>query len=84
MTMFYLKKYVEKLQIVRSKVSIFFRLYLYVFKVEITNKDYDIVPLFVKDEEGELHIISSYNKDIKEVQKGFKLVYLGKPLETVV
>ena len=52
--------------------------------IEITNKDYDIVPLFVKDEEGELHIISSYNKDIKEVQKGFKLVYLGKPLETVV
>ena len=37
MTMFNLKKYVEKLQIVRSKVSIFFRLYLYVFKVEITN-----------------------------------------------
>ena len=42
------------------------------------------MPLFVKDEEGELHIISSYNKDIKEVQKGFKLVYLGKPLDTVV
>jgi len=39
------------------------------------------IPLFIKDKEGELNIISSYNKDVNKVEPGFKLVYLGKPLE---
>ncbi|WP_370477357.1 cation:proton antiporter [Tamlana flava] len=48
--------------------------------IEITNEDEDIVPLFVKDKKGVLEIISSYNKAIENVAKGFKLVYLGKPM----
>ena len=28
--------------------------------IRITNKDKDIIPLFIKDNNGELHIISSY------------------------
>ena len=48
---------------------------------EITNNDKDIIPLFVKDNTGELHIISSFNKDVKDVDKGSKLVYLGKPFK---
>ncbi|HMC00897.1 MAG TPA: sodium:proton antiporter [Flavobacteriaceae bacterium] len=52
--------------------------------IEITNQDKDIIPLFVKDNEGELEIISSYNKDVREIKKGFKLVYLGKPMETIL
>ncbi|GAA4801983.1 sodium:proton antiporter [Litoribaculum gwangyangense] len=49
--------------------------------IKITNKDKDIVPLFIKDLEGELHIISSYNLDVDKIEKGYKLVYLGKHLD---
>lgn len=49
--------------------------------IEITNKDEDIIPLLVKDKRGVLEIISSYNKAIEKVEKGYKLVYLGKPID---
>jgi Trk K+ transport system NAD-binding subunit len=49
--------------------------------IEITNNDKDVIPLFIKDDEGELHIISSYNKDVKDIGENFKLVYLGKPFD---
>ena len=49
--------------------------------IRATNHDKDIIPLFIKDNEGELHIISSYNTDITDVKKGYHLVYLGKPLD---
>jgi len=50
----------------------------YLSLIEISNNDKDIIPLFVKDDEDELHIISSYNTEIKELGKNCKLVYLGK------
>ena len=49
--------------------------------IKTTNANKDIVPLFIKDNEGELHIISSNNTDIKDVKEGYMLVYLGKPLD---
>ncbi|MFH4969291.1 cation:proton antiporter [Gaetbulibacter sp. M240] len=50
--------------------------------IEATNKDNDIIPLFIKDKEGVLHIISSYNlKTMEGIGEGFQLVYLGKPLD---
>lgn len=49
--------------------------------IEITNNNRNMIPLFFKDEEGELHIISSYNTDVKGIGKGCKLVYLGKPFD---
>ena len=49
--------------------------------IDITNKDNNIVPLFIKDDEGELHIISSYNTDTDKVIENCSLVYLGKLLE---
>ena len=49
--------------------------------IEITNNIKDIIPLFLKDGEGEMHIISSYNTAIETVGKGYKLVYLGKPFD---
>jgi len=49
--------------------------------IEITNKNKDMIPLFLKDDEGELHIISSYNTDVDVVGKDSKLVYLGKPFD---
>ena len=49
--------------------------------IEITNNDNDMIPLFIKDNEGELHIISSYNTEVDEIGEDFKLVYLGKPFD---
>ncbi len=47
--------------------------------IEITDEDLDNIPLFIKDTNGELEIISSYNKD-KGIKEGWKLVYLGKEI----
>lgn len=49
--------------------------------IEMASKDKYKIPLFLKDDEGELHIISSYNTKSETVGKGFKLVYLGKPFD---
>ncbi|WP_341214703.1 sodium:proton antiporter [uncultured Wocania sp.] len=49
--------------------------------IKITNADKDIIPLFIKDNEGELHIISSYNLEVDTIEEGFQLVYLGKPFD---
>ncbi|MGS2725739.1 cation:proton antiporter [Psychroserpens sp. BH13MA-6] len=49
--------------------------------IEITNKDIDIIPLFIKDNKGELHIISSYSTNINDIKKDYQLVYLGKPFD---
>ena len=49
--------------------------------ITISNHDEDIIPLFVKDSEGELHIISSYNLEVKNIEEGCQLVYLGKPFD---
>ncbi|NCO64494.1 MAG: sodium:proton antiporter [Flavobacteriales bacterium] len=50
--------------------------------IEISNNDRYRIPLLVKDKKGVLEIISSYNTAISKVEKGYKLVYLGKPFET--
>lgn len=49
--------------------------------IEITNTDKDIIPIFLKDDAGELIIISSYNNEVKGIGKNCKLVYLGKPID---
>ena len=50
--------------------------------IEITNNDVDRIPLFLKDSNGELHIISSFNTEINKISKNCKLVYLGKPFDS--
>lgn len=49
--------------------------------IEISKTDPDIIPLFVKNNEGDLSIIPSNSKEVK-IEEGFQLVYLGKELET--
>lgn len=49
--------------------------------MEMASKDKYMIPLFLKDDEGELHIISSYSSDANKIGEGFKLVYLGKPFD---
>lgn len=46
--------------------------------IDISKKDNEIVPLFLKDTDGTLQIISSYSETITDLAKGSKLVYLGK------
>jgi len=53
----------------------------YLSLIEITNSDEDIIPLFLKDNQGDLKIISSFSKGFKDIQEGFKLVYLGKAFD---
>lgn len=50
--------------------------------IEATNKAHDTIPLFVKDKHGVLEIISSDNKAIDKVEKGYQLVYLGKVIKS--
>ncbi|NNK87040.1 MAG: hypothetical protein HKO90_02040 [Flavobacteriaceae bacterium] len=50
--------------------------------LELVSKDPDIVPLFIKDSSGELHIISSIGESAQSwIDGGSKLVYLGKPID---
>ena len=43
-------------------------------------KDEEIIPLFLKDASGEIHVISN-NKEITDrINKGWYLAYLGKPI----
>jgi NhaP-type Na+/H+ or K+/H+ antiporter len=47
--------------------------------LEQTKHEERITPLFLKDTKGNLEIISAHAQNNK-VEKGFKLVYLGKPI----
>jgi len=49
--------------------------------MEMASKDKYMIPLFLKDDEGELHIISVHNMEVPEIGQDFKLVYLGKPFD---
>ncbi len=50
--------------------------------IEITKADPDIIPLFLKDLEGDIKIISSFSKDFTDIIAGYQLAYLGKPFES--
>ena len=52
----------------------------YINLIELTNNDKDVIPLFIKDNNGELRIISSHNTAIENIESGNRLVYLGKPI----
>jgi len=49
--------------------------------IDITKDDKDLIPLFLKDEENELHIISSHSMEFENIKSNWKLVYLGKPFD---
>ncbi|WP_179333951.1 cation:proton antiporter [Winogradskyella costae] len=49
--------------------------------LEMAGKDKYMIPLFLKDDDGELHIISVQNKEVTDIGQDFKLVYLGKPFD---
>ncbi|HUH29012.1 sodium:proton antiporter [Gelidibacter sp.] len=49
--------------------------------IELSGKDDDIIPMFLKDESEVLHIISDVNQDDEKFTEGWQLVYLGKPYD---
>ncbi|MFV0564990.1 MAG: cation:proton antiporter [Flavobacteriaceae bacterium] len=49
--------------------------------IEEINHNDNTIALLVKDKRGVYEIISSHNKAIDKVDKGYKLVYLGKTLQ---
>ena len=53
----------------------------YTSLMEMARKDKYMIPLFLKDDEGELHIISVHNRKEDKIGQDFKLVYLGKPFD---
>lgn len=55
----------------------------YLKHIKISNSDKEIIPLFIKDKSGELTIISSFNDEVDTVEEGSKLVYLGKPFDSM-
>ncbi|WP_127140351.1 cation:proton antiporter [Flagellimonas marinaquae] len=50
--------------------------------IDITYEERDIVPLFTKSPDGSIEIIPANSKDFTPKGDGYKLVYLGKILET--
>ncbi len=51
--------------------------------IAITVTDEDIIPIFIKEGNGDIQIISSYSNELKNINKGDKLVYLGKSMESI-
>ena len=52
--------------------------------IDFTQKDMDIVPLFTKSPSGSIDIIPANSKDFVPKGDGYKLVYLGKLIDTDV
>ncbi|SHI95692.1 cation:proton antiporter [Aquimarina spongiae] len=49
--------------------------------IEITKEDSDIIPLFIKNSTKNLRIISSYSREIDQIQEDSYLAYIGKPFD---
>ncbi len=52
--------------------------------IDLTKEDNEIIPLFVKDADKNLHIISSYSEEIEQVEEDSFLAYIGKPIDIEV
>jgi NhaP-type Na+/H+ or K+/H+ antiporter len=50
--------------------------------IEITKADDYIIPIFLKAPDGKLEIITSYSKEFTDIGEGYKLVYLGKRIDS--
>lgn len=45
-------------------------------------EDADIVPIFIKSPDGQLHIIPAFSAQTGQIKEGYKLVYMGKILDS--
>jgi len=46
--------------------------------IEVTQTDDNIIPIFLKQPDGSLEIIPSFNTEMGEIKEGSQLVYIGK------
>lgn len=46
--------------------------------IETIKNEEDIIPIFLKTHDGDLRIMSSFGKEFKDIQEGYRLVSLGK------
>lgn len=53
----------------------------YASLTEIIRDDPDVVPVFLKDEKGELHVISAAEEQFSKIGEGSKLVCMGKAVD---
>ena len=49
--------------------------------IKLSESDVNIIPLFLKDDKDELHIISNIDKEEESFTEGWKLAYLGKSFD---
>ncbi len=49
--------------------------------IDLTEEDNDIIPLFIKDAKKSIRIISSFSKEMEEIEEGSFLAYIGKPID---
>ncbi|MHA7056886.1 cation:proton antiporter [Aquimarina sp. M1] len=53
----------------------------YISLIKITKKDQEIVPLFIKDPEKGIRIISAFSEKVENIKEDSVLAYLGKPID---
>ncbi|WP_108869017.1 cation:proton antiporter [Aquimarina aquimarini] len=49
--------------------------------INLTKEDKNIIPLFIKDTNKNIKIISSYSEEIEQVEEESFLAYIGKPID---
>lgn len=50
--------------------------------IEISSKDPDIIPLFIKDNDNDLFVVKADKEEtLENLEPGWKLVYIGKPFD---
>ncbi len=49
--------------------------------ISLSEEEEYTIPLFIKNKQGELEIISSYASEMKKIEEGQQLVYLGKAFQ---
>ncbi|MFV0572435.1 MAG: cation:proton antiporter [Xanthomarina gelatinilytica] len=50
--------------------------------IEISSKDPDIIPLFIKDNDNDMFVVKADKEEtLENLEPGWKLVYIGKPFD---
>ena len=49
--------------------------------IDITKKDEDIIPLFIREANSNIRIISAYSEKMELLNEDSFLVYIGKPID---
>ncbi|GAA4109400.1 sodium:proton antiporter [Aquimarina addita] len=56
----------------------------YASLITMTKQEEDMIPLFIKDPDSNIRIISAYSEQMREIDEDSFLVYIGKPIDIEV